>query len=87
MMPLLTQRFIMSKALKSYIAAVEKHLGEYSHHPVEGKCELKFVKYCLFRKQDPAEVANVLSRVRADEDMPTHLLWLSGAWDFVCYQQ
>jgi hypothetical protein len=80
----------VTRALALYIDSVDKHIAEYNNHPVtRAGCELKFVKYCAYRDQDPAEVANCLSRVRLgkDADMPPHLLWMSGAWDFICYTQ
>lgn len=78
----------VTAALAVYIDAIDKHIAEYSSYPVtRSGVELKFVRYCAARDQDPAEVANFLSRQRAGSDMPPHLLWLSGAWDLLCHQQ
>jgi hypothetical protein len=80
----------ITRAIALYIDSVDKHIAEYDSYPVtRSGCELKFVKYCAFRDQDPAEVANCLNRVRQGKDvyMPSHLVWLSGAWDYICFSQ
>ena len=81
----------ITKALSDYLDSVNKHIADWGDfYPVErtSNPEMKFVRFAFERDMDPAEVGNVIHRVRKDEqNMPTHLLEMAGALGVFFSQQ